>query len=126
MDHFSKLIEAASLASGLGLALLGVVWLGIAASGALQVNEVASYAAGAGFLVVAAPLLAFPFRRRLAEGLGLLALILIAFFMVWQAFRPEQSLEHPALAQAGAIALVVLLTTRVGLAWYRRRAGRAS
>ncbi|HVI60511.1 MAG TPA: hypothetical protein VM619_16775 [Luteimonas sp.] len=126
MQHLSKLAKAASLICGVGLALLGLTWIGITVSGALQTSHVAGYVAGAGFLIAAAPLLAFPFHLRLAKISALLALFLFAFAMVWLAFRPGQPLDRPVLAQAGAIALVVLLVARVGLAWYRRRAGLAA
>ena len=84
------------------------------------------YFAGTGLLVVAAPFSAFPFHRRLAKVLAVLVLFLFACILLWLAFRPGQPLERPVLAQAGAIALVVLLTARVGLGWYRGRAGLAT
>ncbi|MEG3185262.1 hypothetical protein [Novilysobacter erysipheiresistens] len=126
MKHFSKLAKAASLVCGLAIAALGFVWLWIGASGALQSSPSVGYFAGVGFLVVAAPLLAFPFHRRSAKVLAVIALLLFACTLLWLAFRPGQPLERSALAQAGAIAPVVLLVARVGLAWYRRRAGLAT
>lgn len=126
MKHFSKLAKAASLICGLAIASLGFVWFWIGASGALQPSPKLAYFASAGFLVVAAPLLAFPFHRRSAKVLAAFALLLFACTLLWLAFRPGQPLERPTLAQAGAIALVVLLIARVGLAWYRRRAGLAT
>jgi hypothetical protein len=126
MKHFSKLAKAASLICGLAIAALGFICLWIAASGALQPSPSVGYFAGAGFLVVAAPLLAFPFHRRAAKALTVIALLLFACTFMWLAFRPGQSIERPALVQAGAIAFVVLLVARVGLAWYRRCAGLAT
>jgi len=126
MKHLSKLAKAASLVCGLAIAALGSVWLGIGASGALQSGPSVGYFAGVGLLVAAAPLLAFPFHRQSAKVLAVIALLLFACTLLWLAFRPGQSLERPVLAQAGAIALVVLLVARVGLAWYRRRAGLAT
>src|SRR5687768_4668525 len=107
MKHLSKLAKAASLICGLAIASMGFVWLWIGASGALQPNPDIGYFAGAGFLVAAAPFLAFPFHRRSAHVLAVFALLLFACTLLWLAFRPGQPLERPTLAQAGAIALVV-------------------
>ena len=126
MKHLSKLAKAVSLVCGLAIASLGCVWFWIGASGALQPSPNVGYFAGAGFLVVAAPLLAFPFHRQSAKVLAIFALLLFACTLLWLAFRPGQPLERPAVAQAGAIALVVLLVARLGLAWYRRRVGLAT
>ena len=126
MKHFGKLAKAASLICGLAIATLGFLWLWIGASGAVQQGPGVAYFASFSFLVVAAPLVAFPFHRRSAKALAVIALLLFACAFLWLAFRPGPPLERSALVQAGAIALVVLLVARVGLAWYRRRAGLAT
>jgi hypothetical protein len=121
MKPFSKLAKAASLICGLAIACLSFVWFWIGASGALEPSPSVGYFAGVGFLFVAAPLLAFPFHRPSARFLAVFALLSFACTLLWLAFRPGQPLERPVLAQVGAIALVVLLVARIGLAWYRRR-----
>ena len=126
MKHLSKLTKAASLVCGLFIAALGLVWLWIGVSGDLHPDSSIGYFAGAAFLVIATPFLAFPFNRRSAKTLAILALLLFAFASLWLAFRPGQPLERSALAQAAAIALAVLLVARIGLAWYRRHAGLAT
>jgi uncharacterized BrkB/YihY/UPF0761 family membrane protein len=126
MKHLSKLTKAASLICGIFIAALGLVWLWISASGDLRPAPGIGYFASAALLVVAAPFLAFPFNRRFAKILAIFALLLSAFASLWLACRPGQPLERPASAQAAAIALVVLLVARIGLAWYRRRAGLAT
>ena len=126
MKHFSKLIKATSLICGLAIAANGFVWFWIGTSGAIQSNSNVGYFAGAGFLMVAAPFLAFPFHRRSSKILAIIALLLFACIFLWLAFQLGQPFEQRALVQVAAIALVVLLFARVGLAWYRRRVGLAT
>jgi hypothetical protein len=120
MKHLGKLAKATSLVCGVSLVALGLVWFWIGASGAIQPSPSPGYFAGAAFLVLAAPLLAFPFHRPTAKVLAVIDLLFLAGVLLWLAFRPGQPLERPVLAQAAAIALFVLLVARVGLALYRR------
>ena len=106
---------------GACIALLGVAWVFIAASGAVKTDPVAGYVAGAGFLLVAAPLLAFPFSTRVAKSLLVLAMFVLAFGMLWLAFQPNSPASHPALVQVAAIAFAVMLLARVVLVLRRKR-----
>lgn len=108
---------------GMCIALLGVVWVFMAASGAVKTNPVSGYVAGAGFLLVAAPLLAFPFSTRVAKSLLVLAMFVLAFGMLWLAFQPNSPASHPALVQVAAIAFAVMLLARVVLVLRRKRSG---
>jgi hypothetical protein len=115
---FSKIF---SFLLGACFASVGVLWIFTAASGAIKSGPVAGYVAGAGFLLVAAPLLAFPFSTRVAKLLLVLLMLLLAFSMLWLAFQPNLSSNNPALVQGGAIAFAVILLARVGLALRRKR-----
>jgi hypothetical protein len=106
---------------GAGIAMLGVAWVFIAASGAVKTGPIGGYVAGAGFLLVAAPLLAFSFSVRIARLLFILALLVLAFCSLWLAFQPNLPTNHPAFVQVAAIAFVVTLLARVGLALRRKR-----
>ena len=102
-------------------ALLGVTWLFVAASGAVKTGPIAGYVAGLGFLLVAAPLLTFPFSNRVAELLLALALLALALGMLWLAFQPNLPTSHPILVQVAAVVFAVMLLARVGLALRRYR-----
>jgi len=106
---------------GACITLLGVVWVFVAASGAVKTDPVAGYVAGAGFLLVAAPLLAFSFSTRVAKSLLVLAMFVLAFGMLWFAFQPNSPASHPALVQVAAIAFAVMLLARIVLALRRKR-----
>jgi len=106
---------------GACIALLGVAWIFIAASGAAKTGPVAGYVADAGFLLVAMPLLAFPFSVRVAKSLLVLVLFVFAFDALWLAFQPNLPTSHPALVQVAAIAFAVMLIARVGLVLRRKR-----
>ena len=103
------------------IALLGLAWVFIEASGAVKTDQVAGYVAGAGFLLIAAPLLAFPFSTRVAKSLLVLAMFVLAFGMLWLAFQPNSPASHPALVQVAAIAFAVMLLARVVLVLRRKR-----
>ncbi|WP_147292958.1 hypothetical protein [Dyella psychrodurans] len=111
---------------GACIALLGVIWVFIAVSGAVKAGPVSGYAAGAGFLLVAAPLLAFPFSARIAKSLLVLAMFALAFGMLWLAFQPSLPINHPALVQAAAIVFGITVLARVGLALRRKRSALGS
>jgi hypothetical protein len=113
--------KVATFLIGACIALVGVIWIFIAISGAIKTGPVAGYVAGAGFLLIAAPLLAFPFSVRVTKSLLVLALLALAFGMLWLAFQPGLPAHHPALIRAAAITFVVTLLARVGLALRRKR-----
>ncbi|WP_395117209.1 hypothetical protein ACFCQI_07585 [Rhodanobacter sp. FW102-FHT14D06] len=115
---FAKIL---SFLAGLCLAAVGVAWLFIASSGAVKASPFAGYLVGAGFLSVAAPLLAFPFSIRVAKALVALVMVGLAVGMLWLAFRPDSPSSHPSLVQAAAIAFAVTLFARIGLALRRKR-----
>ncbi|KQY48647.1 hypothetical protein [Lysobacter sp. Root494] len=123
MRQFGKLIKTLSLLAGAGIVLLGVIWLVVAASGAVKTGQAFAFIVGAAFLVVAIPFLVFPFSSRLAKVLAVLVLLMLALAMLWFAFRPGTPIDRPVLAQVGAIAFAVLLFARVGLALHRKRSG---
>ncbi|WP_139350352.1 hypothetical protein [Rhodanobacter sp. C03] len=106
---------------GVCIALLGVTWVFVAASGAVKTDPVAGYVAGAGFLLAAAPLLAFPFSVGVAKSLLVLVMFVLAFGMLWFAFQPNSPASHPALVQVAAIAFAVMLLARVVLVLRRKR-----
>ncbi len=110
-----------SFIAGAWIALFGVMWFFIAASGAIETGAVAGYVAGVGFLLVAAPLLTFPFSVRVAKSLLVLVLLVLAFGTLWLTFQPDPVSPHPALLRGAAVAFVVLLLARAGLAPYRKR-----
>jgi len=93
----------------------------VAASGAVKTGPIAGYVAGLGFLLVAAPLLTFPFSNRVAELLLALALLALALGMLWLAFQPNLPTSHPILVQVAAVVFAVMLLARVGLALRRNR-----
>jgi lipopolysaccharide export LptBFGC system permease protein LptF len=72
-------------------------------------------------LLIAAPLLAFPFSSRVAKSLLVLAMFVLAFGMLWLAFQSNSSASHPALVQVAAIAFAVMLLARVVLVLRRKR-----
>jgi hypothetical protein len=111
---------------GLCLAAVGSFWLCLAVSGAITTGASTGYVAGSGFLLVSAPLLAFPFSSRIATSLFVLALSALALGILWSAFQPELPSNHPALVQLAAIAFAVLLVARVGLALRRKRSARGT
>lgn len=108
---------------GLLVAFTGAIWLWIASSGNMRTAPAAGYLIGGAFLVVATPLLMYPFKRQLAKRLAILLLFCLAGALMWLAFAPGQSVALPALIQVSAIALPLLLAARVGLAWHQRRKG---
>jgi hypothetical protein len=114
------LTKVFSFLVGACIALLGVAWIFIATSGAIKTGSVAGYIASAGFLLVAAPLLAFPFSVRVTKALLVLAMLALAFGMLWLTFQPNLPTNHPAVVQAAAIAFAVTLFARVGLAMRRK------
>lgn len=105
---------------GACLALLGVAWVLVAASGAVEASPVAGYVAGAGFLLAAAPFLAFPFSVRVAKSLLVFVVFVLALGMLWLAFQTDLPTSHQALFQVAAIAFAVLLLARIGLALRRK------
>ena len=103
--------------------MLGVAWVFIAASGAVKTDPVVGFVAGAGagFLLVAAPLLAFSFSVRVAKSLLVLVMFVLAFGTLWLAFQPNSPASHSALVQVAAIAFAVMLLARVVLVLRRKR-----
>jgi hypothetical protein len=118
---FRNLANIFSFLLGALAALLGATWLFVTASGAVKAAPIAGYVSGVGFLLVAAPLLTFPFSNRAAECSLAVALILLALSMLWLAFQPNLPTGHPLLVQAIAIAFAVMLFARIGLALRRNR-----
>ena len=116
-----NLTKIFSLLLGAVAALLGVTWLFLAASSAVKTSPIAGYVAGLGFLLVAAPLLTFPFSNRVAELLLAVALFALAIGMLSLAFQPNLPTSHPILVQVAAIAFAVMLLARIGLALRRNR-----
>ncbi|MFK2903330.1 hypothetical protein ISP17_05100 [Dyella ginsengisoli] len=105
---------------GLCLALLGAAWAYMATSGAVKSDITESFVAAGGLLLAAAPCLVFPFSGRLAKALLVVFIFAIAVGMLWLVFQPNLPAEHPAVLQVAAIALVVMLVARVGLALRRK------
>ena len=119
-------MKGLTLLVGVCLAAVGTLWLFLALSGAITSGATAGYVAGSGFLLVSAPLLAYPFSVRVARYLLVLALCLLALDLLWSAFQPELPSNHPALVQLAAIAFAVLLVARVGLALRRKRSAQGT
>jgi hypothetical protein len=105
---------------GVCIALLGALWLYMAASGAVKGGIAGGYVAGIGFLLLATPILALPFSVHLAKSLLVVLLLFFAVGMLWLAFQPQLPTNHTALVQVAAIAFAVLLVARVGLALRRK------
>jgi hypothetical protein len=120
------LIKGFTFLAGACFAALGTFWLFLTASGVVTGDTLAGYMAGAGFLLVSAPLLAFPFSTRVAKFLLVSALSILALGVLWAAFQPELPSNHPAFIQLAAIAFVVLLAARVGLALRRKRSAQST
>jgi hypothetical protein len=114
------LSKAAAFLLGACVALLGAVSIFVAASGAVHPSATFAYLSGVGFLLMAAPLVAFAFSRRLAKALLVLFLVALALAMLWLTFQPDRPVDHAAFAQVAAIAFAVMLLARVGLSWHRK------
>ena len=121
-----SLIKGFTFLAGTCFAALGAFWLFLAASSAITTGAFSGYMAGAGFLLVAAPLLAFPFSIRFAKLLLVFALCVLALGVLWSAFQPNLPFSYPALVQLAAIAFAVLLAARVGLALCRKRSAQGT
>ena len=117
LHSFAKIL---SFVVGASIALLGCLWIFIAASGALKTDPLAGYVPGAGFVLVAGPFLAFPFSVRVAKALLVFFMFVLAIGMLWFSFQPGLTATYPLLVQAGAIAFAVTLFARVGLALRRK------
>lgn len=115
------LIKTLSFLVGVCIALIGAVWVFIATSVAVKTSSIGPYIAGAGFVLVAAPLLTFPFSVRAAKSLFILFMFTLALGMLWLAFQLNMPTNHSTLVQMAAIAFVVLLLARVGSAVHRKR-----
>jgi len=100
--------------------LLGATWAYMAASGAVTSGLSESWVAAGGFLLAAATCLVFPFSARFAKALLVVFLFVIALGMLRLAFQPHLPAEHPVAIQVAAIAYVVMLVVRVGLALRRK------
>ncbi len=123
MTLLRKLVNVLSFVAGMGLCLMALIWVLISVSGDIKSDQALGYIFSATFFLVAAPFLVFPFSVRFAKLLGVICLLVFALSMLWLAFRPSAPIERPVLAQAAAVAFVVLLFTRVGLALRRKRSG---
>jgi hypothetical protein len=115
-----KIIKIVSFLVGLFFASLGLFVFFTLASGSVVAGNRDALVTGICFVLVALPFLAFPFSRRLAKLLGVLVLLALAAAALWLVFSPNLVSAHPAIYQAAAIALGVLLVARVGLALLRR------
>lgn len=120
------LIKGFTFLAGVCFAALGTFWIFLAASGAITTGASSGYVAGAGFLLVSAPLLALLFSARVAKHLLIFALCVAAPGILWSSFQPELASNHPALVQLTAIAFAVLLVARVGLALHRKRSAQGT
>ena len=118
-----KLINIAAVAVALVLAVLGVVAIVATRAGAVQSDGNGGIVFGVGLLLVAAPLFALPFSRRVFRLLGVVDLLALAAGFVYLSFQPELPTTRPAIYQAGAVALAVLLVARVVLS-FRARSSR--
>ena len=119
--NLRTLTKVLAFLAGTCIALLGVAWVFVAASGAIHTGLVAGYVAGAGFLLVAAPLLAFPFSTSIAKSLFVFVMVVLSLVMLWVAFQPNLPTAHTKLVQLASIAFAVMLLARVGLALRRKR-----
>ncbi len=118
--NLRTLAKILSFIFGLCLVLLGATWAYLAMSGAVNSGITESCVTAGGLLLAATPCLVFPFSGRLAKALVVVFILAIAVGMLWLAFQPNLPAEHPAAIQVAAIALVVLLVARVGLALRRK------
>ena len=100
---------------GTGLAIMGALNLWIFATGDFSQRREVVAAAGGFFLVVAAPFLAFPFSRKISKFLCVFVLVAFSATMVWLAFRASNPATYPWSYQVGAIALALLLLSRIAL-----------
>ena len=121
MTLLSNGVKTISLLVGVCLCLVGVTWLLIGVSRENSTGPLLGYAAGIGFILAAAPFLAYPFSAKAAKILGVAALCALAAVILWLAFQPNLPNKHPAVTQTAAIAFAVLLFARVGLALRRKR-----
>ena len=117
-----RLINIAAIATGLALAALGVVGIVASRSGAIQPDG-EGIVFGIAFLLLAAPLFAFPFSRRAFRILCLVNLLALAAGALYLSFQPDLPTTRPSIYQFGAVALAVLLVARVVLA-FRGRGSR--
>ena len=118
--NLRTLAKTVSFLFGLCLTVVAAAWIYTASSGAVKFGLTLSYVAVGGLLMAAAPFLVFPFSRRLAKAMLALFALALALSMLWLAFQPDMPASHPAIIQVAAIALVVLLLARIGLALRRK------
>ena len=116
-----KLLKVASVVAALVLALTGVVSFIAAGSGAFGQDKNFAIVAGLGFSLLAAPLFAFPFSKRIFRALGVVVLLALAASLIYSSFQPALAASRPAVYQLGAIAFAVLLVARVVLSVRGRR-----
>ena len=107
--------------AGSGLAIMGLNALWISYIGKFSQGRDVVVATGCFFLVIAAPLLAFPFPRNISKFLGAIALLAFAAAMVWLAFRPSNPAAHLWTYQVAGIALASLLLSRIALVLRSRK-----
>ena len=99
----------------------GALCLVVATVGDFSKGRAAMGMMGYALLVIAMPFLAFLFSHRLAKVLGIIVLLAFAVTMLWLAFQPATPAKNPAIYQAAAIALGVLLFAGIGLPLWRKR-----
>ena len=100
--------------------LLCALFLMIAIIGEFEEGKTAAVLGGLAFGLAALPMLVAPFALRLAKVLLAAFLLVFSLLMIIAAFNPPAAVTSPGVYQVAAIALAVLVISRLVLAWGRR------
>lgn len=119
--RLSASINAASVLAGLVIAFAAVSSFVVFALGDFEQGRLATLLQGIFLSLLSASLLLFPSWPRLAKAIGTLSLLLLAAIMLFAVFSPGLSAKDPAIYQVSAIALMVLLVSRVASSLWRSR-----
>ena len=121
--QLGELARFVSILAGAFLALFGLLFLAIAATGDFVVGRSVAIVMGGSLFLFSLPFLAYPFSARVAKFLLVPLLCALAAAFLWLVFRPVLPVARPGIYQVGAIAFAVLLLARVGLGLRRNRSG---
>ena len=110
------IVTAICLAGGGLLAVAGLTAALVLANGMVHGAREGVFASAVFYVTAGASLLVLPFHRRVGKLLGSVALIMLATALLVAVFHPAIAAGTPGPYQAAAIALIVLLLARLGLA----------
>lgn len=115
--QIASVLKWLGFAGGLFFLGVGSIAFWIASVGTFEQGWTGTVVSGIAFVMAALPLLAVPFSLHVARVFLALFLVMLAGFMVVAAFNPPASVTEPGVYQVAAIALAVLVVSRVVFAW---------